>query len=94
MLKMIVLDGKRSINAVESLDVFSNKTRFYSELLNIDPVLNFKERKNWRDQWHQNAMQSLNGCEIIFLEPDNGIEVRSVPIISVGKKWMQICFER
>lgn len=66
-LKSIV--GKeRSVGAIEKLNLISN-AQYYSELL-FDP--------DDRAKWHSQAMQKLNECEIVFLDPDNGVLVKSV----------------
>lgn len=31
-----------------------------------------------RDQWHKNAMKALAGCDLVFLDPDNGLIPSSV----------------
>ena len=31
-----------------------------------------------RDMWHKKAMLALSGCRLVFLDPDNGMEVSSV----------------
>ncbi|MDL2273006.1 hypothetical protein LJC34_00405 [Oscillospiraceae bacterium OttesenSCG-928-G22] len=66
-LKSIV--GKeRSVAAIERLRLISG-AEYYSEVLS-SPVV--------RAAWHRDAMQCLRDCDIVFLDPDNGVLVKSV----------------
>ena len=42
------------------------------------------ERRAARRAWHQTALQRLAGAEIVFVDPDNGFEVKSH---GPGSKW-------
>lgn len=67
VLKSIV--GKeRSVAAIEELNLISD-ARYYSDLLS-SPVI--------RTKWNSEALTYLSDCDIIFLDPDNGVLVKSV----------------
>lgn len=59
---------ERSIAAIEGLNLISN-ARYYSELLSAPTM---------RNEWHNKAVQCLDSCDIVFLDPDNGVLVKSV----------------
>lgn len=56
----------RNIEAIESSDIL--KAKFY----NI-PVA----KKQERELWHKNALAKLKGKDIVFLDPDNGLETKT-----------------
>ena len=35
-------------------------------------------KKHYRDDWHCNALRELCGCDLIFLDPDNGLLPKSL----------------
>jgi hypothetical protein len=69
-LRMAVLDRKvRNVDVIENSGLLSN-SRFYSKLLTDS----FTERSNYFDEFRNFAQ----GAELVFFDPDNGLEVRSV----------------
>ena len=38
-----------------------------------------------REKWHQDALVALEGCKVVFLDPDNGLEVKSAKGKSLKK---------
>lgn len=65
-LKQIVENGTRSVAEIERANLFQN-TLFCNKML---------EAKN-RDEWHLEALKNLGHQEVVFLDPDNGLEVKS-----------------
>ena len=81
---------QRRLSLVEQLDVFRNDTRFFSS---VDPVPvrgrrpgaevsphevpKGTRRIELRRQWAARGEAALNGADLVFFDPDNGIEVRS-----------------
>lgn len=49
---------------------------FYSKPLDFRKV-SFREREEKRADWHRQALSALNGCELVFVDPDNGLMVPS-----------------
>lgn len=70
----IVDSGKREVNALERPDIL--QTVFYSALLDFTGT-NKSERQTLRWDWHVRAMQQLQNCDIVFVDPDNGLIVPS-----------------
>ncbi|MDR2869158.1 MAG: hypothetical protein LBV04_01785 [Deferribacteraceae bacterium] len=61
-LKELVNTDKRTVSALEPL---LPDATFYGELLDTQS----------RKEWHKKALEKLKGCELIFLDPDNGLEI-------------------
>lgn len=67
----------RTIKAVEESGLLKN-TKFFSELL----------AGAHRKSWHECAIEHLRRQEVIFLDPDNGFEIKSVnPNYPEGNKY-------
>ena len=60
-----IVQGGRTVSGLEKL---LPGVTFYSAILGC------KNRK----QWHERAMQELKPCDLVFLDPDNGLLVPSV----------------
>ena len=60
----------RSVNWIEDPSILAN-TCFFNEIV--------PDREPRRSSWFAEAMEDLNTCNLIFFDPDNGIEVPSVP---------------
>jgi len=70
-LKKSVLDnGIRDVNIIEQANVLKN-CRFYSEIIQDDMFQ--------RDQYFSRFFKFAEGADLIFFDPDNGLEVKSVP---------------
>ena len=61
---------RRSIEALEDANLIPYAV-YYSEPITVEN----------REYWHRKALEQLNGADIVFLDPDNGLRVDSV-----GKK--------
>jgi len=65
--KLSALSLTKRIQHVEAANLFSSKTKYYRE------ILYFKTR----NEWFSNSLTTLKGSDIIFCDPDNGIEIPS-----------------
>lgn len=65
-LKKIGLSDNRTVIRLERAKLFKNAL-FWNKML---------EAKN-RDKWHLEALKKLSSKDVIFLDPDNGLEVKS-----------------
>ncbi len=61
----------RNISIVEAGSVIPHAS-FFSEMV--------PDRRSARNAWFANAMTELSSADLIFFDPDNGLEVRSKPI--------------
>jgi hypothetical protein len=71
-LRNVVNNNLRSVASYEILNLISNAT-YYSKVLE-SPSQIFS-----RLHWHKAALQKLSNADIVFLDPDNGLLVKSVP---------------
>ena len=74
VLGQIVGSGKRQVSALERPDIL--QAIFYSRVLDFT-CADKMERQMLRWEWHNRAMQQLQNCDIIFVDPDNGMIVPS-----------------
>lgn len=68
----LVRSGKRDTSELESL----LPAVFYRNKLDIRKMKK-TERELARMAWHAGALEILHGCELVFLDPDNGLMVPS-----------------
>jgi hypothetical protein len=72
-LGSIVVEGKppRCVRNIKELRIFPEQTIFYPEILAWS-------KPSTRSIWFEGAIDAVKGCDIVFLDPDNGIIVDSV----------------
>ena len=85
MLGEIVESGKRQVRELECDDCLTAK--FYSEILDFSNIEK-SERQISRWEWHSRAKQLLQGCDIVFADPDNGLIVHSAEGIRKENKFV------
>lgn len=71
-LKRIVENNTRSVLALEESGALG--TIFYRDVLRSPGEIDTLPRNNW----HKQALDKLSECEVVFLDPDNGLLVKSV----------------
>ena len=77
ILKKIGLSNNRTVARLERAKLFE-KALFWNKLLEAQK----------RDEWHFKALKKLSKQDIIFLDPDNGLEVKSTkPCSKNGNKY-------
>lgn len=74
-LKECILNNRRNISEIENSDYLKN-TIFYSQSLDYSRQ-NREERLKNRHSWFNDSIIELQGAKIIYVDPDNGIEVKS-----------------
>lgn len=74
VLKQIVQSGERKVSALENADLLS--AVYFSEEVPFSGATKV-ERKTSRKEWHQQALEALKGCDLVFVDPDNGLMVPS-----------------
>ena len=74
VLGQIVDAGNRQVNALEHPDIL--QATFYSQMLDFAGA-HTTERQILRWEWHNRAIQQLQNCDIVFVDPDNGLIVSS-----------------
>lgn len=83
VLKGIVTSGNRSVGRIETSHILPPDTVFYGNPLDYGGVTgpsprDVSFRKQWRRQWLQGALRATEDCDLVFLDPDNGIASQKV----------------
>jgi hypothetical protein len=81
LLRML-RDGDRSVRAVRECGVLPGDTVFYEEVLTFAGTPGIgraaKERRlECRRAWAWGALAATRGCDLVFADPDNGLETRA-----------------
>ena len=82
-LSKIVNAGRRDIKLIRESKVLPDNTVFYEEPLSFEGMPNNtpaarNNRVNYRKNWISQAYEMTLGCDLLFVDPDNGLEVNSV----------------
>jgi hypothetical protein len=78
-----VVHGNRSVAALEKAGLLSANTVYFSEILDFHrrfPSQTRKdqqEREDSRKQWIARAVKEVSKCNVLFLDPDNGLQISS-----------------
>lgn len=75
-LSHIVHSGNRSVERIAAADVLPPATIYYDIPLDYRGLSN-GHRMAARGAWLQNALKTLDSCDVVFCDPDNGLEVKS-----------------
>ena len=81
MLRQIIKSGKRSISAVASAQILPKGTIFCNKLVSLPKGSRSKgtDRLLHRSSWLEGCLKVTSNSELIFFDPDNGLEVSSIP---------------
>ena len=86
ILKKLICHNKRSVAELEKACVLLPGAVYYNERLDFSGV---PDKKAHRENWHNAAMGALKPCDVVFLDPDNGLEVDSIkPFALKGNKYV------
>ncbi len=66
-LTKIAKSGNRSVFAIQKANLIPNAV-YYDERLTVET----------RSEWHKKALERFKDCNLVFLDPDNGLLVQSV----------------
>ena len=76
LMRDLVTNGERSVAAVEASGVLPPGTAFFTEGLNFDRIPT-SERLAKREDWLCRGLAHVREAEVVFFDPDNGLEVPS-----------------
>jgi len=82
--KTVRRDGVRDVRRIESSGLLGDAV-FHSELLT--------DNRDQRREYFQSAMQCVSGRDLLFFDPDNGLEVKSIPAGKRGSCKYLYCAE-
>ena len=82
-LTEIIKAGKRDVLSIKEFNVLPTQTVFYDTPLSYEGMPNNspatrKDRISHRNSWSSKALDVTVGCDLIFVDPDNGLEVKTV----------------
>jgi catechol 2,3-dioxygenase-like lactoylglutathione lyase family enzyme len=72
-----IVESNRNVAAIENSNLLKG-ARFASELLSSD-IGSDAERGDWRGQWFSRVLSQIDGCDLIFADPDNGLYEPEIP---------------
>ena len=92
-LREIVRSNRRSVSSIRDCQVLPLGTRFYEAALTFDRPddqshITKEHRVARRKAWLHDALKFTAGCDIVFVDPDNGLEVKVGPYKRRGPKYV------
>jgi hypothetical protein len=88
-LRKIVRNGDRHVSFVRKEGILPAGTIFYEAPLDYMKVSLVGDRKRAREAWLSGALNETREAELVFFDPDNGLEVKShVPHSKLGAKYI------
>lgn len=93
VLGRIVSSGRRSVASVSKRNVLPAGTLYYDSLLNFGGLAGsgtrvLRQRAELRSSWFEGALESTAPCEVVFIDPDNGFEVKVGAYQRRGSKYV------
>jgi hypothetical protein len=80
-LAAIVRSNRRSVSAISKTKLFPPSTKFFDfPTIHPNSRLDRTAREAYRTKWLAKALAATQESNIVFFDPDNGIEVSSVQI--------------
>jgi hypothetical protein len=92
-LREIVRSNRRSVSSIRNCQVLPLGARFYEAVLTFDRPddqsdFTREHRVARRKAWLHDALKFTVGCDIVFVDPDNGLEVKVGPYQRRGPKYV------
>lgn len=69
--ELVCRQGVRKIRGIENTDILP-RCRFYSEVIPSD--------KHLRGEYYDRFLNLARGADLLFFDPDNGMEIKSLPL--------------
>ncbi len=85
-LKNLVGQGNRTIQSIQGLRIWPLSTIFCEENVSYERpktdgnIIPIGQRELHRDQWFKQAQSDVHNKDIVFLDPDNGIQGNSISV--------------
>lgn len=86
-----ITGSKRSVSNLELHNILASNTTYYSDLLDfhikypLQTKLDKELRLSERQLWLTKAINTTSDCNAVFLDPDNGLEIKSCEKMSKMK---------
>lgn len=86
-LKRLLDDGERSVKKIQKSDLLPSNTIYFDDPLAFEGLPKTDQKTSdmraaHREKWISSAVAAVEGAELVFLDPDNGLEVKSVKQLS------------
>jgi hypothetical protein len=79
-LARIVHSGRRSVRQVMRASIFPANTLYFAvPIMRLSEKTDRSAREAGRAKWLSGALAATAECDLVFLDPDNGLETPSVP---------------
>jgi len=78
-----IVDRKaRNVTSIRNSGILPARTVFFEEPLTFDGMPGIgpaarEARLRHRGEWLQHALEATAGCDVVFVDPDNGLEVKT-----------------
>jgi hypothetical protein len=82
LLTLIVKSRRRSVHEIAQANIFPSDTKYFDSVTSALPNrigLNCATREAYRTNWFSAALVTTATCDLVFCDPDNGLETSSVP---------------
>lgn len=82
-LKLLLNERPRSVSEIQRSDLLPSETTFFDTFLSYDgmPIVGFENRQARlakRRKWLSDALDAVGNRDVVFLDPDNGLQIKSV----------------
>lgn len=82
-LNHLLNDGLRTVSKIQGSDLLPSKTAYFDTYLSFNGIgstgaANRVVRLNIRQKWLSKARDTVRDRDIVFLDPDNGLQIKSV----------------
>ena len=92
-LREIVRSNRRDVSSIRDCQVLPWGSRFYDAVLTFNRLdgqglIDWEDRVARRRSWLWDAQELTAGCDLVFVDPDNGFEVKVGPYQRRGPKYI------
>jgi hypothetical protein len=97
-LSKVVRSGRRNVKELERVGVLKSNTVYFDECLDFYHRFPGQTKKNknirlkLRKKWLAKAIEMTSACNVLFVDPDNGIEISSCPKLNQSKSGKYIYY--
>jgi hypothetical protein len=80
-LALIVDSGRRSVRRISKANIFpANTISFDLPIMPSNQIRAYRvDRETYRARWLSRALEVTAACDLVFFDPDNGLQTRCVP---------------
>jgi len=81
-LSNIVRNRKRNVSEIARARILPSRTKYFERPLPSSGKTPSQQARETREEWFNDALRTLKGTQLVFLDPDNGI--------APGTRWEDI----